>query len=47
MVKHGIPTVTLGAGQNNIHTVEEFVDVSEFIAGCRVAVALATAEENA
>lgn len=45
-VKHGVPTLTFGAGQNNIHTIEEFVDLSEFIAGCRVAVALAT-EENA
>jgi len=41
MFKHGIPTVTLGAGQNNIHTVEEFVDVPEFLNGCRVALALA------
>lgn len=44
--KHGIPTVTLGAGQNNIHTIEEYVDLSEFAAGCQVAVALATAEET-
>jgi tripeptide aminopeptidase len=44
MVKHGIPTVTFGAGQNEIHTVKEFVDLVEFEAGCRVALALATAE---
>jgi tripeptide aminopeptidase len=43
MVKHGVPTVTLGAGQNDIHTVKEWVDVPEFLEGCRVAVALATA----
>ncbi|MBX7103847.1 MAG: M20/M25/M40 family metallo-hydrolase [Gemmataceae bacterium] len=43
-VKHGVPTLTFGAGQNNIHTIEEFVDLSEFVAGCRVAVALATEE---
>lgn len=42
MVRHGIPAVTLGAGQNNIHTVEEFVDVPEYLNGCRVALALAT-----
>ena len=42
MVKHGIPTVTFGAGQNEIHTVKEFVDLSEFESGCRLAVALAT-----
>jgi tripeptide aminopeptidase len=44
MVKHGIPTVTFGAGQNEIHTVKEFVDLAEFEAGCRLAVTLATAE---
>jgi tripeptide aminopeptidase len=42
MVKHGIPTVTFGAGQNEIHTVNEWVDVPEFLEGCRLAVALAT-----
>jgi len=42
IVKHGIPTVTLGAGQNEIHTVNEWVDVPEFLEGCRMAVALAT-----
>jgi tripeptide aminopeptidase len=41
IVKHGIPTVTLGAGQNEIHTVNEWVDVPEFLEGCRMAVALA------
>jgi tripeptide aminopeptidase len=42
MVKHGIPTVTFGAGQNEIHTVKEFVDLTEFESGCRLALALAT-----
>jgi tripeptide aminopeptidase len=42
MVRHGVPTVTLGAGQNEIHTVKEWVDVPEFLAGCRMAVELAT-----
>jgi tripeptide aminopeptidase len=41
MVKHGIPTVTFGAGQNEIHTVNEWVDVPEFLEGCRLAVELA------
>jgi tripeptide aminopeptidase len=41
LVRHGVPTVTLGAGQNDIHTVKEWVDVPEFLAGCRVAVELA------
>jgi tripeptide aminopeptidase len=42
MVKHGIPTVTFGAGQNEIHTVKEFVDLTEFESGCQLALALAT-----
>ncbi len=42
LVRHGIPTVTFGAGQNNVHTVEEFVDVPGFIEGCQYALALAT-----
>jgi tripeptide aminopeptidase len=40
--KHGIPTVTIGAGQYEIHTVNEYVDLPEFAQGCRLAVALAT-----
>jgi tripeptide aminopeptidase len=42
LVKHGIPTVTFGAGQNMIHTTEEYVDVKLFLEGCRMALALAT-----
>jgi tripeptide aminopeptidase len=44
MVKHGVPTITFGAGQNEIHTVKEYVDLNEFEDGCRLAVALATHE---
>jgi tripeptide aminopeptidase len=44
LVRHGIPTVTFGAGQNNPHTVDEFVDLQEFEKGCRLALALATTE---
>jgi tripeptide aminopeptidase len=44
LVKHGVPTVTFGAGQAEIHTIKEFVDVPEFFRGCRMAVALATLE---
>lgn len=44
-VRHGLPTVTIGAGQNEIHTVSEWVDLNEFANGCRLAVALATAGE--
>ena len=42
LVQHGIPTVTFGAGQNEIHTVKEWVDVPKFLAGCRMALAAAT-----
>jgi tripeptide aminopeptidase len=42
MVKHGVPTVTFGAGQNEIHTVKEYVDLNEFDDGCRLALALAS-----
>ncbi|MFO0796680.1 MAG: M20/M25/M40 family metallo-hydrolase [Gemmataceae bacterium] len=44
MVKHGVPTVTFGAGQNEIHTVKEYVDLTEFESACRLAVLLATGE---
>jgi tripeptide aminopeptidase len=44
LVKHGLPTVSFGAGQNEVHTVKEFVDLPEFAVGCRLAVALATLE---
>lgn len=44
LVKHGVPTVTFGAGQAEIHTVNEYVDIPEFAQGCRLAVAIATLE---
>lgn len=44
LVKHGVPTVTFGSGQAEIHTVNEYVDVPEYLQGCRLAVALATLE---
>jgi tripeptide aminopeptidase len=44
LVRHGIPTVTFGAGQNEPHTVDEWVDLTEFAAGCNLAVELATME---
>ena len=42
IVKHGIATITFGAGQNEIHTVKEWVDLDEFASGCKLALALAT-----
>jgi tripeptide aminopeptidase len=41
--RHGIPTATFGGGQNEPHTVDEWVDIPAFQNACRLAVALATA----
>ncbi|MEM9406985.1 MAG: M20/M25/M40 family metallo-hydrolase [Acidobacteriota bacterium] len=38
----GIPTVTLGAGQHHPHTVDEYVDIPEYLGGCRLLTRLAT-----
>ena len=38
----GIPTITFGAGQHGPHTLEEYVNLDEYIGGCRLALALAT-----
>jgi tripeptide aminopeptidase len=46
LVRHGVPTITFGAGQNNVHTVDEFVDLVEYVDGCRLALALATLPEG-
>lgn len=43
--KHGIPTITIGSGQAEIHTVKEYVNLPEFEKGCRLGVLLATLEE--
>jgi tripeptide aminopeptidase len=40
----GIPTVTLGCGQNDIHTVDEWLDLDHFTTACRVALRIATAD---
>ena len=42
LVRHGIPTVTFGAGQNEAHTIDEWVDLAEFDKACQLAFALAT-----
>lgn len=42
LVRHGIPTVTFGAGQNDPHTIDEWIDLVEFERACRLAVRLAT-----
>ena len=42
LVRHGIPTVTFGAGQVDPHTVDEWVDLAEFDKACQLAFVLAT-----
>lgn len=42
LTRHGVPTVTLGCGQRNIHTVSEQLDIAEFQVARRVALELAT-----
>ncbi|MGY4291322.1 tripeptide aminopeptidase [Bradyrhizobium sp. LM2.7] len=42
MVRHGVPTVTFGAGQNEAHTVDEWINLDEYDRGCALAVQLAT-----
>src|SRR5262245_38410479 len=42
----GIPTVTLGCGQRNIHTTAEELDIAEFHLARRIALRLATKAEG-
>ncbi len=42
----GLPAVSLGCGQNNIHTVNEWLDVAEFQRARRIALHIATGENN-
>jgi tripeptide aminopeptidase len=39
----GLPTVTLGCGQRNVHTVDESLHLPDYLAACRIALRLATA----
>jgi len=39
---HGIPTVTFGCGQHDIHTAKEYLDLPEYFTGCAIALRLAT-----
>jgi tripeptide aminopeptidase len=42
MVRHGILTVTFGAGQNEAHTIDEWINLDEYERACGLAVRLAT-----
>ncbi|MBX3010235.1 MAG: M20/M25/M40 family metallo-hydrolase [Caldilineaceae bacterium] len=45
LTARGIPSVTLGCGQRDAHTVKEALDLDDFEGACRVALRLATATE--
>lgn len=36
LVKHGIPTVTVGCGQRNVHTTNEALDIEDFLKACEI-----------
>ena len=42
MVRYGVPTVTFGAGQNEPHTIDEWINLDEYDRACALAVQLAT-----
>jgi len=42
LTAHGFPTVSLGCGQQSIHTVDESLHVDNYLTACRVALELAT-----
>lgn len=44
MVAHGFPTVTLGCGQHDIHTTQEWLDVPSFLTGCQIGLLLASGQ---
>ncbi|WP_394886288.1 M20/M25/M40 family metallo-hydrolase [Mesorhizobium sp. AaZ16] len=44
--KHGIPTITIGAGQAEIHTIKEYVNLAEYEKGCRLGLLMATLENQ-
>jgi tripeptide aminopeptidase len=44
--KHGIPTITIGSGQAEIHTIKEYVNLAEYEEGCRLGLLMATLEDQ-
>jgi len=44
LTAHGIPTVTLGCGQSQVHTTSEKLDIAAFEQACRIGLRIATAE---
>ncbi len=46
LTAHGFPTVTLGCGQDGIHTVAETLHIPSFYDACRIGLILATAQDG-
>ena len=46
LTKHGLPTVSLGCGQNEIHTAAEWLDLDEFHRARQIALHVATATDG-
>ncbi len=44
LTAHGFPTVTLGCGQHQIHTVDERLNIPEYLRACAIAARIAAAE---
>lgn len=42
LVRHGVPTVTFGTGQNEVHTIDEWIDIPLYQNACRLTLELAT-----
>ena len=42
LIAMGVPTLTLGIGQHGAHSIDEHVNLDEFLTGCRLGLALAT-----
>ena len=42
IVRHGIPAVTIGVGQRDVHKPIEWIDLGDFERACRLMVASAT-----
>jgi len=41
IVGHGIPAVTFGMGQRQVHTPDEWIDLEDFETACRLSIELA------
>ena len=42
LTANGLPTVTLGCGQQDAHTVNESLEIDSYLNACRIALLLAT-----